>query len=329
MNYFEHHIRDYDAATSHLTWLEDMAYTRLLRLYYRKEEPIPADVKEACRLVRAVSKPERDAVAAVLKEFFDLRADGWHKDYCDEIIAEYKAGEPEREVKRANEENRSKRHRDERADLFRKITAAGGHLPWNIGIKELREAVANLPDDPTSNAPVTVNASQVPKPVTRPVTAPVTPVTATHSPLPTPHSPIPNLQESKTGGTDRPAVNPANGGSVGPPAGGPPDDAQPRNGYSPGDVSRRLSEIGITWHRLNRAPDRERMVAWCDAGCTSEILEEAIVIASQSKPVTELSTGYLDPVVMRLIAHPEAGNGTYDFQAELAKALELTQERAQ
>ena len=31
MNYYEHHIGDYDADISHLSWAEDMAYTRLIR----------------------------------------------------------------------------------------------------------------------------------------------------------------------------------------------------------------------------------------------------------------------------------------------------------
>jgi len=73
------------------------------------------------------------------------------------------------------------------------------------------------------------------------------------------------------------------------------------------------------------------MVAWCESGCTAEILEQAISQASESKPVTELSTGYLDPIVRRLIftaAHPEAGDSGLDFQTELAKALELTAEDA-
>lgn len=89
MNYYEHHIGDYDADTAHLSWLEDMAYTRLMRLYYRKEAPIPADVAQACRLVRAQSKDERAAVDTVLREFFVLRDDGWHQDRCDAEVAAY------------------------------------------------------------------------------------------------------------------------------------------------------------------------------------------------------------------------------------------------
>lgn len=91
MNYYEHHLGDYDAATAHLSWLEDMAYTRLLRLYYRKELPVPADVKEACRLVRAATKEQKAAVEAVLKEFFELMSDGWHQKRCDQDVAKYQA----------------------------------------------------------------------------------------------------------------------------------------------------------------------------------------------------------------------------------------------
>lgn len=88
MNFFKHHIGDYDADTSHLTWTEDMAYTRLMRLYYRREAPIPEDIGQACRLVRATSKPEREAVESILNEFFTLESDGWHNRRCDAEIQE-------------------------------------------------------------------------------------------------------------------------------------------------------------------------------------------------------------------------------------------------
>jgi len=89
MNYYDHHIGDYDADTAHLTWAEDMAYTRLLRLYYRRERPIPVDAAEACRLIRAVNKEQKQAVESVLREFFELRDDGWHQGRCDSEISAY------------------------------------------------------------------------------------------------------------------------------------------------------------------------------------------------------------------------------------------------
>jgi len=99
MNFYKHHLGDYDSATSHLSWLEDMAYSRLIRLYYRTERPIPSDLSQACRLVRAITKTEREAVKTVLSEFFSLFEDGWHQDRCDtEISAAQRKGELNREV---------------------------------------------------------------------------------------------------------------------------------------------------------------------------------------------------------------------------------------
>lgn len=91
MNFYKHHIGDYDSATAHLSWLEDMAYTRLMRLYYRREEPIPADIGQACRLIRASSKQEREAVETVLNEFFVLGDGGWSNKRCDEEIEQANA----------------------------------------------------------------------------------------------------------------------------------------------------------------------------------------------------------------------------------------------
>lgn len=90
MNYYEHHLGDYEGATAHLSWAEDCAYRRLICLYYRSEAPIPPDIKQVCRLVRAASKPEHDAVQQVLTEFFELLEDGWHQARCDADIARFK-----------------------------------------------------------------------------------------------------------------------------------------------------------------------------------------------------------------------------------------------
>lgn len=86
MNFYKHHIGDYDADTAHLSWLEDAAYRRLLCLYYRREQPLPVDIAQACRLVRAVSKQEKDAVETVMREFFRETPDGWRHKRCDEEI---------------------------------------------------------------------------------------------------------------------------------------------------------------------------------------------------------------------------------------------------
>jgi uncharacterized protein YdaU (DUF1376 family) len=183
VNYFEHHIGDYDKNTSHLTACEDGIYHRMLRRYYDKERPLPGDSNEIKRLVRARVPAERKAVDDVLAEFFHLENDGWHHDVCDAALADYLAGEPEREVKKANEDNRLRRHREERARLFKVITGAGEHAPWNTPMSDLRQLVERL----SGNAPATPKPRS---PETQPATAPATPATATQSPLPIHQSPI-------------------------------------------------------------------------------------------------------------------------------------------
>jgi uncharacterized protein YdaU (DUF1376 family) len=89
MNFYKHHLGDYDGHTLHLTWMQDMAYTRLIRAYYRREQPLPADLGALCRLVRAARSEEKSAVAVVVKEFFVLDGDVYRNRRCDEEILKY------------------------------------------------------------------------------------------------------------------------------------------------------------------------------------------------------------------------------------------------
>ena len=90
MNYYEHHLGDYVRDTVHLSMLEDAAYRRLLDAYYAREKPLPADVKECCKLARAQSKQEREAVEYVLREFFFLSDAGHTQARADREIARFK-----------------------------------------------------------------------------------------------------------------------------------------------------------------------------------------------------------------------------------------------
>ena len=99
MNYYPHHIGDYDSHTSHLTWAEDLAYRRLICLYYRTEKPLPNKPEEVCRLIRAEKAQEKKAVLQVLNEFFIRTDDGWKNARCDDEISKAQAkAERNREV---------------------------------------------------------------------------------------------------------------------------------------------------------------------------------------------------------------------------------------
>lgn len=110
INYYEHHIGDYAQATAHLSFIEDAAYSRLIRKYYAEEKPLPGDLKAVQRLVGARTKEERQAVSDILDEFFELEADGWHNKRCDAEIARYRG---KQDKARASAEARwSKRNAD-------------------------------------------------------------------------------------------------------------------------------------------------------------------------------------------------------------------------
>lgn len=90
MNWYKHHIGDYDTHTSHLSILEDGIYCRLLRRYYLTERPLPNDLKELARLIRARSRHEVDALATCVNYYFVVALDGLlHNSRADEEILKY------------------------------------------------------------------------------------------------------------------------------------------------------------------------------------------------------------------------------------------------
>lgn len=86
VNYYPHHIGDYLRDTSHLTALEDGTYRRMLDVYYASEKPLPLETHWVCRLVRARSNEEMEAVSEILRQYFVKHADGWHNKRADQEI---------------------------------------------------------------------------------------------------------------------------------------------------------------------------------------------------------------------------------------------------
>ena len=87
MNFYPFHIGDYISHTSHLTDAEDLAYRRMIDLYYQSEQPFESAEKVA-RKVR--STPE--IVQTLLGEYFVQDEQGlWHNPRADEEIAKYHA----------------------------------------------------------------------------------------------------------------------------------------------------------------------------------------------------------------------------------------------
>lgn len=84
MNFFQFHIGDYEKDAGHLSMIEEGAYFRLLKRYYATERGIPDS--EKYRVTKASARVDRDAVDAVLREFFKRDGDVWRHSYAEREI---------------------------------------------------------------------------------------------------------------------------------------------------------------------------------------------------------------------------------------------------
>ena len=87
MHYFQFNIGDYRAATAHLSNEEDLAYRRLLDMYYDTEQKIPLDTQWVAKRLRMTIQ----VVDGVLQDMFVRHDDGWFHAKCDDLIQQYHA----------------------------------------------------------------------------------------------------------------------------------------------------------------------------------------------------------------------------------------------
>ena len=89
MHYFQFNIGDYASHTRHLSPMEDLAYRRLLDLYYLKDGQVYGDEAEVARQVGLREYVQE--VKQVLQDFFCLDADDrWSHARCDAEIAHFR-----------------------------------------------------------------------------------------------------------------------------------------------------------------------------------------------------------------------------------------------
>jgi len=90
MHFYSFNIGDYISHTKHLSDMEDLAYRRLLDLYYLHERTLNEDVAIVARKINMRDNvPE---VKVVLEEFFILEVGkGWTNPRADEEIQKYQS----------------------------------------------------------------------------------------------------------------------------------------------------------------------------------------------------------------------------------------------
>lgn len=88
MHYYSFNIGDYASHTRHLEPLEDLAYRRILDLYYLHEQPLNECSTTVARLINMRKNVKE--VELVLNEFFLLvKGVGWTNPRADDEIAKY------------------------------------------------------------------------------------------------------------------------------------------------------------------------------------------------------------------------------------------------
>ena len=85
MHYYKFNIGDYARSTRHLSNEEDLAYRRLIDMYYENEAPIPLETQWVARRIRVAA----DVVEIVLQDMFERTEDGWKHARCEADIADY------------------------------------------------------------------------------------------------------------------------------------------------------------------------------------------------------------------------------------------------
>ena len=86
MHYYQFNIADYRSATVHLSNEEDLAYRRLLDMYYDTEQKIPLDTQWVARRLRV----QAEVILNVLNDMFEKHEDGYFHLRCDVVIKQFK-----------------------------------------------------------------------------------------------------------------------------------------------------------------------------------------------------------------------------------------------
>lgn len=146
MNYFPFHIGDYAVHTRHLSLMEDLAYRRMIDLYYTRECALPAEPAQVARLIGM--RDNVDEVTAVLGEFFaaDPESGDWIHSRC------------EAEITRANEAAERARNNGKRGGR-----PVGSHKEPTANPEKTQPVIAGNPEETKSQAPNTQDQDPIPK----------------------------------------------------------------------------------------------------------------------------------------------------------------------
>mgnify|MGYP001145268768 CR=1 FL=1 len=159
MNFYPHHIGDFDKATRHLTRVERSVYRDAIEIYYDTETALTSDLSKLGKRLICRSDEEKAALKSVLDEFFELTEEGYFHTRCDSELSKYrentsaksKAGKASAEARRKKAEEREKKRR-------------GVNKQESTGVEQVLDTVATeAQQNPTNQEPRTINQEPIKK----------------------------------------------------------------------------------------------------------------------------------------------------------------------
>lgn len=145
MNYYPHHIGDFNSATRHLSRIERSVYRDLIDLYYDTELPLCLDTDRLCRLIIARTEEEVKAVTQVLSEFFTKEEIGFTHERCDQEITKYlsKAKQAAENGKRGGRPRKPEQTAQQPENNPEETQPVISGLPEDSGSKANQEPITN------------------------------------------------------------------------------------------------------------------------------------------------------------------------------------------
>ena len=115
MNYYPHHIGDFNNATRHLTRVERSVYRDATELYYDTEKPLSLEIPMLERKLMCKTDEEKEALGDIIAEFFVRTDEGYFHQRCESEIEKYrsnlsakaKAGRASAEARRFKRESKT------------------------------------------------------------------------------------------------------------------------------------------------------------------------------------------------------------------------------
>ena len=138
MHYYQFNIGDYASHTRHLDLLEDLAYRRLLDLYYLHERPLSNDASVVAKQIGM--RDHAALVRDVLNEFFEHSEEGYASSRADKEIAHFHS--------KIEQASRAGKASAERRTNARSTDVQPNNKQETINNKQTKEASPKVADAP-------------------------------------------------------------------------------------------------------------------------------------------------------------------------------------